>query len=324
MLALQRCADVFHPRGTHAGDGQRAVGALVAVAEGAIALAGVDERTCEGVGAMTRLRVLGDAAAFAIVRLLWRRWPTAQFGAAIRGVSSQQSIKRGNSMKTFVLLLGMAASVAPVSAQVSNTSFADGVLTFQQELAVRRLTDPAEMSQALAQQAFAVSSAEKPIDWYIKNKKLVLAELVNHDVEMRTFSMEADGSLAYLGNTVSGKKKIVMVQRDYRNYKEVGSGAERRKVGVLFRIEAELLVDGKNVDVSSLFAVGLAAQRKVASGRMKVRIYGLSGQAISELMPSTSDLSEASLLSALEAVALAKSRMRDADVVVVPQDLSGV
>ncbi|MEM6765224.1 MAG: hypothetical protein AAF655_09870 [Bacteroidota bacterium] len=51
---------------------------------------------------------------------------------------------------------------------------------------------------------------------------------------------------------------------------------------------------------------------------MEVRVIGINSQKISELIPTTADLSPSSISNALQAVASIKSHMHDKDVIIYP------
>jgi len=178
------------------------------------------------------------------------------------------------------------------------------------------------MDSAVLTKAFSgYNPSATPFDFYKSNKEQVLGELANHDVFLNAYSIETDGSLSYLASKISGSSKKVVVQRDYVNYKYVVIDGVQKKVGVVFRIEAELETKKKDVDLNGLFAIGLAVKQGVASGQLRVKVYGLSGEPVSSLIPSPADVSESSIQSAMESVALLKSKMYDPKVTVIPQEI---
>lgn len=156
------------------------------------------------------------------------------------------------------------------------------------------------------------------------NKDAVLRELANHEVRFHYFEVSAKGELTALTNRLGVEGSQLLIQRDHRTFKRIGSGRSAKDVGFLIRIQLLVRKGGADLDlsVSSLFAIGAKAKTKAVDGELSVFVYGLSGEPILGLLPSPSDISDASIQAALESVALIKSKVYDSKVSVVPQEIS--
>jgi hypothetical protein len=150
-----------------------------------------------------------------------------------------------------------------------------------------------------------------------QNKAIILSQLTHSDVLINSYVVEADGKLTVLTSQVSGKGKHVMVQRDYINYRTFEKDGKEQKLGILLRVETDFVVLNGNINIS-LFAAALAAESGSARGTMKVQVWGLSGAPINTLIPLPNTLSEESVINALSAVAVIKTKIYDEGVLVVP------
>lgn len=186
---------------------------------------------------------------------------------------------------------------------------------------IMRVTSPKSIDAAeIFTHAFpAITKVPQTMEEFRQTKSAILSELVNHEVYVRAYSMEADGTLSYLTGSVAGKGKKIVVQQDYINYKLVETAGVTQKVGIVLRIEAELITKESKVDLNGLFAIGLAVKSGSAAGQLKVRVYGLAGEPVSSLLPLPSEISEGSLQTAMQAVASLKAKIYDDKVTIAPQ-----
>ena len=215
-------------------------------------------------------------------------------------------------------------AVTVMSFFILNSAFSAPVLNEMQIKNLNLKTAPMAITdQAVLSKVFSsYNPGALPFDFYKNNKEQVLGELANHEVSLKAYSVAADGKVTFLTALISGASKKVVVQRDYINYKYVKIDGQSKKVGVVFRIEAELETRKADVDLNGLFAVGLAVKTGAASGQLRVKVHGLSGEPISTLIPSPSDVSEQSIQNAMEAVALLKAKLYDPKVNVIPQEIA--
>ncbi|MDL2042873.1 hypothetical protein MT371_12975 [Vibrio parahaemolyticus] len=155
----------------------------------------------------------------------------------------------------------------------------------------------------------------------VERSRFALYELANHEVLTNTFVFKTDGKVEYLGSKLAARGKKVLFQQDYVSYKNVEISGKQKKVGILLRLEAEIVTKSADLNLNGIFAIGAAASAGTAAGKLRLKVFGLSGRPISEAIPAPSDISEQSLLNAFTAIATIKSKIYDGDVFVVPQEI---
>jgi hypothetical protein len=226
-------------------------------------------------------------------------------------------------MKGLSLLLVAMGILAPTaSAQDVQSGLMKAVDYNAERAAFSRIGEPKSLSPAELkdlQKTFGDTLAQANPGK--ESKASLIDGLANHDVDMRVFTRNQDGSVSYLTGKATLKNQRTIIQRDYMAYRWETIGGKDRRVGILLRIEAEMTATGGNLDLGSLLAFGLAAKQNDTNGVLRVRVYGLSGEPISVNIPAPSDLSDASIQAAMEAVAVIKSAMYDDRVSVIPQVL---
>lgn len=161
------------------------------------------------------------------------------------------------------------------------------------------------------------SDGLKSIQDLITQSKLSLYELANHEVLTNSYVFKADGSLDYMGAKLAASGQKILFQQDYVSYKKI----EGKKVGILLRLEAEIIAKKADLNLNGIFAIGAAASTGSASGKLRLKVYGLSGKPIMDAIPAPSDVSEQSLLNAFTAIATIKSKIYEDDVFVQPQEI---
>lgn len=214
------------------------------------------------------------------------------------------------------------ADEATKGSNIATPAAAAGKLNPQAEIA--RITAPQAASNLTLQAAFPelLNQGERFSRQYFKeHKEDIMDELANHEVEFTYFKIDSNLSLTFMQELLSGKGQDLVIQKDHRSYKTVEVNGKAKKVGYLIRIEARLTTLQSKVDVSSLFAMGMAAKLGQTKGTLSVKVYGLSGEPIVGLLPSPADLSEGSIQSAIESVALIRSKLYEDGVLVIPQEL---
>jgi|LZQN01.1.fsa_nt_gb hypothetical protein len=151
--------------------------------------------------------------------------------------------------------------------------------------------------------------------------KYALYELVNHEVVTNAFVKEEKGKVSYLASKFVGENKQIVFYQDHVSYKNTKIDDEIKKMGIMLRIEAEVSTIKGEVSLNGLFAIGAAVSAGAISGKLKIKVFGLSGESILNAIPAPSNLSEESLLNALTCIATIKSKIYDDSVYVVPQEL---
>ncbi|MEH6413921.1 hypothetical protein [Pseudomonas sp. CGJS7] len=256
----------------------------------------------------------------------------AGLSEALRFYASKLTEAGGNAMKAMfvaTVLTVFFCNQAPAQDVVvapqqldTPTTPVDTPPNAQAEIA--RITTPTAATDAVLQIAFPVlanKSVTCGADTAKEKKLAILNDLANHEVEFNYIRINDETSVSFMQELLSGKGQDLVIQKDHRSYKFYSAGSDLKKLGFLIRIEARLTTLTANVDISSLFAMGMAAKLGQTKGNLSVRVFGLTGKPIYDLLPSPSDLSEGSIQSAIEAVALIRSKIYDEGVIVMPQEL---
>lgn len=97
------------------------------------------------------------------------------------------------------------------------------------------------------------------------------------------------------------------------------SGSVPIYTGIGLRVRAEFQAHKNGLNISGLPAIAVAATSDGISGRLTVQTLGITGQEISSLMPFISDISVASIQSAVQAVAAIKAKIYEDSTTVYPK-----
>lgn len=161
------------------------------------------------------------------------------------------------------------------------------------------------------------------------SNKNVLNGLPNETMLMAVGDVSADGKVTYLAASTGAKGRTYKVSLDYAKFRpEVGSGVDaggtnhlfNYNVGVGLRITATFTTFDANVDLGSMFAIGLAAQQKRIAGTLSIETIGITGPSITPLLPMPSSIDTSTIQNAIQTMATVKAKMYDEkDVSVRPQ-----
>ena len=136
--------------------------------------------------------------------------------------------------------------------------------------------------------------------------------------------MNVGGELSILGVGISAKNETYQVIYDFSQTQTLisdsDSNYESILVGVGVRMVAKIKTKKAGINLSSPFS--LVADIKKIEGSLEVRVSGIGSQKINGLIPTTSDLSPASISNALQAVATIKSHIYDTETIINPQILA--
>lgn len=122
---------------------------------------------------------------------------------------------------------------------------------------------------------------------------------------------DSSGEFSYIGAGGKVSKGTYRITFDYVNYMNKSielskSQSAIGRIGVGLRVTATLDSESKNVDVSGLLPIGLAAKDKKISGQIEYYVYGMSNDKISVAAPSPKTLDLSSIQEAFEASAKTK------------------
>ncbi|QBG49054.1 hypothetical protein EGM51_17225 [Verrucomicrobia bacterium S94] len=178
----------------------------------------------------------------------------------------------------------------------------------------------------------------------VKMNEAILAVLPDETMRLSVGSFDSSGGITYGpagGNFSKGSYVVVL---DYIKYTtlpvgiletgtasntmlqavEYGTDAPMSTglfTGVGLRLTANLSVLKSNVDLSSLFAVGVAAEAKQVSGSMVIQTLGISGEPVSTMLPMPSEISRSSIQNAMLALGAIKAKLYEEDITITPRIL---
>ncbi|MEM6751016.1 MAG: hypothetical protein AAF612_11150 [Planctomycetota bacterium] len=197
-----------------------------------------------------------------------------------------------------------------------------------------------------------VDPSETPSYNHAAFSRAVLSDTVNEAVRVATARIDASGAVTFgpVAATAQGENAALVV--DYITYvtrsehvaiirasggavrvQELGreytaelgdgesllfEGAFPVYVGVGLRLRADYTATEGQVRAPSLPSVGLEAQAGRIVGTLTVQTLGVTGEAVSGLLPIQSDLSPSSIQNALQAIGAIKAKMYEPETVVSP------
>lgn len=218
------------------------------------------------------------------------------------------------SVKLVYVVVLWVGSVGHSQAQVVQKTLSERLDELSQRTASRAIVQAALPSVTVP--------ATPPLSFYIDNKDVVLGELANHHVQYKVYSADDSGNLMLLASKVEASNKRLVIRSEHSSFKYVEIGNTKEKYGFSIAISADLVTTKADVNLSNLFAVGVAAKANRVAGTLTVQVTGLSGEPILNGLPtSTSSISEESIQKALETVATIKAKIYDPRVTVIPQVL---
>ncbi len=173
-----------------------------------------------------------------------------------------------------------------------------------------------------------------------KFNKALLRDLDTETVRiaLNSFSGNANFNAGIVGISSKGQSYVLIV--DYIKYitssklidtkyiptnaQELGveksfKGAVPIYTGIGLRIRAEFKALKSGLNIAGLPAIAVAASSNGVSGRLTVQTLGITGPEVTGLMPLISDISVASIQSAVQAVAAIKAKIYEESTVVYPK-----
>ena len=129
--------------------------------------------------------------------------------------------------------------------------------------------------------------------------------------------VSTSGAVKYLTDTVAAKTGTYTVIMDYMKYRvddvltDDGRYIGNGRTGVGLRIKATVHTNQANLNLASLMAIGLEAERKNLSGSMCIDIIGIDSADVTNLVPLTSEIDQTAIQAALQALASIKTKVFD-------------
>jgi hypothetical protein len=167
------------------------------------------------------------------------------------------------------------------------------------------------------------------IDESLRTKKHVDVNSVKHDktllnsfpdivASVTVYKINTGGSVTLLGNSVSTKNETYKVIYDFSQTQTIQEDKIKKSVGIAIRMIAEVTTEKKGLILTDIFDIGFNAEKEKLTGSLTVRSIGLSSQKVNQSIPTTTDLSPASIATALQSVATIKSSIYDSETYIIP------
>lgn len=155
----------------------------------------------------------------------------------------------------------------------------------------------------------------------IPNNSELLSSFPNLVSNVTVYQVEKDGGLTIGGIGISAKNEIYQVIYDFSQTQTLVSEEDGKPksvlIGVGVRMVAKVKTRKAGINLTNPFS--LVANSKNISGSLEVRVIGLASSKINDLIPTTTDLSPASISVALQSIATIKTQMYGEETIVTPQ-----
>jgi hypothetical protein len=151
-----------------------------------------------------------------------------------------------------------------------------------------------------------------PATWYP-----TLADLPNESVLITVKSFDREGRVSYIAAGAARKETTYEITQDYMKYVSVKEPRIAR-YGISLRIRATVIAKSSKFDLAGLLPVGLAANQGRATGTLSVEVTGIQSRDVTNALPLPAQLSQESVMAAIQAAATIKSRIYDGGDAVEP------
>lgn len=172
----------------------------------------------------------------------------------------------------------------------------------------------------------------------------VLGALPDETMRLAIGKIDSSGKLTYGTSSISASNSQYVVTIDYVKsntvaffvkkeespasasfqVKVVGSPKEADSsvpvyVGIGLRLTANLTTSASGINLANLLSIGAAAQANKLSGTLVLQTMGITGENISTALPIPSEISVASIQSAIQAIGTMKAKLYDGKTVIQPR-----
>lgn len=165
-------------------------------------------------------------------------------------------------------------------------------------------------------------------DQKLKTKKVTDVKLDNSLLHSFTdisssvtmYESNREGTLTLLGNKATLKNSKYVVIYDFTQTQTITPHGDsiKKSIGIAVRMIAEVKIKKKGIDISDVFKLGIYAKDDNIEGVLAVRSIGISSQKVNQAIPTPTDLSPASIATALQSVATIKSHIYDNETKIAP------
>lgn len=161
------------------------------------------------------------------------------------------------------------------------------------------------------------------------NNEQVINLLPNELMAKFIFTMDKNGALQFSPISLSKKSNVYIVKFDYIKYttlpvkkdSNLGEIVGVARVGVGIRIEATLEAKKKDINVTDLYGLGMAASNNGIKGNLMISIMGIESEEVTATFPVNAEITPTSIQTALQAMAVVKQAIYDKDTHLTPQVL---
>ena len=170
----------------------------------------------------------------------------------------------------------------------------------------------------------ATTNSEKEKFWKALPQKKARELLPLQTAQFAVRKIDVSGKVSYLVSSVSGERGSYEVTMDYMKYRVEdkygydGDYLGNVRVGVGLRITAVVVTNKANLNLGSIAAIGVEAKMENLSGGISVDVIGIDSEAVTNLIPLTSEIDQTAIQSALQALASIKSKLWDEDITITP------
>jgi hypothetical protein len=155
----------------------------------------------------------------------------------------------------------------------------------------------------------------------VKHDNTILSSFNNIVSSVSVYQVDEDGSLSFMGNSISAKNSVYEVIYDFTQTQTILiDDTTFILVGAGVRMVAKIKTKSAGINLANIEGLGIAVNRKKVTGSLEVRSTGVSSTKIQ--IPATTDLSQSSISSSLQTVATIKSYFSDKETKITPQILA--
>jgi len=136
---------------------------------------------------------------------------------------------------------------------------------------------------------------------------------------------ETSGSISYLTAVVSGEMGNYTVIMDFMKYRVEDFGGDNPnemigtgRIGVGLRIKVVVETTKSNLNLGSLLGIGLEAKRGNLRGGISIDVVGIDSEAVTNLIPLTSEIDQTAIQVALQALSSIKTKIFEPNTKLTP------
>ena len=161
--------------------------------------------------------------------------------------------------------------------------------------------------------------------WRQMENKEIVRLLNNKTIQVATGQLDATGQVNYINVQTTGKVGRYKVLMDYTPYMvedfvdEINKKIGTAKVGVGYRLIADINTYSANIDISSLPALSAAAKLKKLDGKMTIETIGITLDGNSGILLSPKTIDDKSIAENLRTLEVLQSRITDKSTYLDPQ-----